>query len=216
MSKLITASLIGSVEWLQNCPTSWKEKAYNDLFNTLSRIYPKEMPHYIQRGFDLENKVQQIVDTDQVDKIKSSEHFKALLDHCVGGVFQKVTKSFMHIDGEDYCLYGKIDVWFDECIKDIKNTQSYKESSYKKSAQHMIYCHNEKIRDFVYLVANFDDKDKEVKNKAIQSLHEVCIFIDDFDVLETDLRARIKKTLDFIHADEELTLLYNTKFNKFG
>lgn len=216
MSKLITASLIGSVEWLQNCPSSWKEKAYNDLFNQLSRIWPKETPHYIQRGFDLENKVQQIVESGTVETIKSSEHFSKLLNHCVGGKFQKTTKSFMTINNEEYCLYGKIDVWFPETIKDIKNTQSYKESSYKKSAQHMIYCHNEQIKDFVYLVADFNDKDKEVKNKAIQELYEVPIHIDDFEVLENELRDRIKKTIDFIYADEDLAKLYETKFNRFG
>ena len=219
MAKLITPTLISSIDWLKKAPMSptkknpkitWKQKAYDDLVGILSRIWPKETPSYIQRGIDFENAVQKVVEANSVGIVKSSEHFKTVCKACEGGVFQKKTKSIVEIDGVEYCLYGKIDVDLPTKIVDIKTTGNFKKDSYTKSYQHKIYCLNEQKEHFNYVVAEFDED-----NKTIKDVHTVAYKVENFKELEEDVHDKVREVIEFLQCDEDLWELYTKKFNQF-
>lgn len=89
MSRLITASLVGSIDWLTSCPPSWKPKAEEDLKNQLSRIWvepPADSP--LRLGQDFEKMVYAHADRKLVTH-EGSEHFQWFVEQCRGGVFQK-------------------------------------------------------------------------------------------------------------------------------
>lgn len=209
MGKLITASLISSIEFTKTAPPSWAEKAYKDLWNQLARVPWKEVPDYVQRGFDFEDKVQKIVTNGVTETVKCSDTFREICRECVGGKFQVTTKSNMKIDDIVYTLYGKIDNKQPDCILDIKTTGKFKETKYTESIQHMIYCHNEKMKYFKYLVALFNEQGKLYDHVVVP------VTIDDFQELEVALRERIREALQFLKEDNELWELYMTKFNKY-
>lgn len=209
MSNLITPSLISSVNWLKTCPPTWKVKAYNDLKNTLARIYMEPSPE-IKRGIECERKVNEIL-TSRVDvsMVKCSDNFKKLLTYCNGYTQQKVTKKILTIDDEEYCLYGKIDYYKPDHIIDLKTTNEYKPSKYLNSYQHKIYCYIERITKFTYLVAEFYKSDKITKVVGLE------ILFDEFDLIEKEIILKIKEVISFLKLDDTLFTLYKTTFSKY-
>jgi len=217
MSKLITTSLIGSIDWFKNCPSSWKERAYKDLKNMLDRVWSTP-GKAAQRGIDFEKHVYRILGNVEYDKtqilnLKCSDNFKIVLDLCIGGKFQQKNKSFITVDGIEYCLYGKEDVTFDECIFDIKTTSNFKESKYLKSFQHKIYLHNTKKKHFIYIVVIFPDVD----SNEIQEIKYIEIVIDNLQLAEykIDIINKIKEIKEFFDGMPELCKLYNTKYCRY-
>lgn len=225
MSLLITTSLIDSVNWAKNAPNSpckdnpeitWKQKAYNDLKNTLARIYAPG-GFYMERGVRIENTVYKIIEEGKVDTVSCSAHFKKVLDLCNGGVFQKKTKSFIDVDGQEYCLFGKIDVLFPKKkIIDLKTTGSFGgRDKYLKTLQHKIYCYNERISDFDYVIMEFESEE----NDKLRDVHIISYKAEDFDSVKADITKAIRDTMAFIEAfDEEGDLLdlYMHKFNMYN
>ena len=219
MSKLITSSLISSVDWFKNCPPQWKERAFISLRNTLARDYSEPMSKEVKRGIEFEDTVYNLLSKnkplEQIQSIKCSEEFKDVLKYCYNGTFQQVSKSFLNIDGTEYCLYGKMDVLNPACsdnpsIIDIKTTGKYGgKSKYLNTYQHKIYCLNEKIKQFMYLVVVFDQEDK------IEKYELVPYKVEDFKQLEKDVVEKIKDTIGFINCDEELKEYYNTTFSRY-
>lgn len=211
MSRLITASLFSSINWFQSCPPSWKERATKDLHNSLARIWT-DPNKAAQRGIDFERRAYAILEKGvDIDKVKSSELFKKMLRQIQGGVFQKKTKRFIEVGGEEYCLYGKIDVSFPNKIIDVKTTGRYKgRDNYLKSMQHIIYCFNERISEFEYLVAEFDGDDG-----PMEDLHTIPFHVDDPKSLEPVIRERIAETMAFLETDKELWDLYLTQFSRY-
>ncbi len=209
MSKLITTSLISSIQWLNNAPPSWQESAYTQLKNSLSRK-PWEPSLEIQRGIDFENKVYSCLRRELYSV--GSKDFQWFVNESKGGQIQRKTKSFITIDKIEYCLYGKLDLWYKDIIKDIKTTGNYKESKYLESSQHIIYCHNEKISQFEYLVAVFQKGDTE--NKKIQEKHKIKITVD-LDKTEELILGYIKLVNDTLKTYEELKPLYDNVFNRY-
>jgi len=213
MAKLITPSLIGSVEWLQKCPDSWKERAFNSLHSSLARDYSKPMDHAVKRGIDFENMVYKVLGNELVDvnSLKCSELFKDVLRHCKGGIFQQKTKSLIEIDDVEYCLYGKKDVSFTDKTIDIKCTGKFKSArTYLDTVQHKLYCYNDKIEKFEYLVCVMDEEDK------LTDIHIVEYKVDDFEKLREDIIKRVRKTIEFLKLDTELYDLYINTFNMYG
>lgn len=132
MSRLVTASLIGSINWYKNCYPTQKQKAAKDLRNMLARIATPASPALLL-GIKFENAVCKATAL-KPEEVAGNDHFKWIVEETRGGQFQRKTTSMLNIDGYDYCLYGKIDAWFPDIIKDIKTTSNYKgEDSYKKS-----------------------------------------------------------------------------------
>ena len=121
----------------------------------------------------------------------------------------------MKIDGAEYCLYGKIDVWFPDRIRDIKTTRNYRgEESYLSTIQHLIYMHNERIYDFAYLVAEFE-RDEEEKSKKIVATHEIQVPEMSPEYIAECIQDRIKKAVDFLSKDTEMLDLYLHKFSQY-
>ena len=209
MSRLITPSLISSIDWYKHAPFSWKAKAYEDLTNQLGRIYPPEMPFNVKRGIDFENCLYKYAEKDTTD-IKASDLFITILKNIRGGQFQKKTKAFLKIDEHEYCLYGKIDVLFLNKIVDIKTTKSFSPTKYLDSYQHLIYCYNQKMTNFEYHVAIFDNDDHTISDYKIVKYESPGLI-----ELEQKIIDKIKEVIIFIEDSKELSDLYFTKFNLY-
>ena len=213
MSRLITQSLLSKIDWILNCPPSWKEKAFQDLNNMLNRVWTEPGPP-AKRGMDFERVVYSILSKKHLDiaLLNCSDFFREVLRLCQGGQFQRKTKSFLTIAGEEYCLFGKIDVWFPNLIIDLKTTGNYKgRDHYLKSMQHKIYCYNERIKDFKYIVVEFTDDE----NNIIRNVHKIEYSINDRSYLRKELENKILDTLAFLEADKDLLRLFLTKYSRY-
>lgn len=213
MSRLITQSLFSKIDWLLNCPPSWKEQANKDLLNMLNRVWTEPAPP-AKRGMDFEKVVYNILSKPKLDiaKLNCSDHFRLVLRLCQGGQFQRKTKSFIKIAGEEYCLFGKIDVWFPNLIIDLKTTSNYKgQDHYLKSMQHKIYCWNEKIPDFEYIVVEFMNEESNI----IREIYRIKYRIEDSKDLKKELENKILDILAFLEADPVLLNLFLTKYSMY-
>lgn len=210
---MITASLIGQVDWVRSAPDSWKKQAYEDLKRQLSRDYSGELPEPVKMGMDFEKTVYETVNKieHEEEKIKyllCSDEFKKLLITACGGRFQKVSKDFIIVDDVEYCLYGKIDIYKKDLIIDIKTTtKEPTPEKYLKTAQHMIYCYNENIDRFLYYVVI-------MSGKKILGTEKYWYDSPGREELQTRLEDRIRSVMGFIEQNEELAELYHTTFCK--
>lgn len=211
MSRLITPSIIGAVDFLRTCPASWKEKAYTDLSNQLNRVYSPTLPPAAALGITFENAVYSMASKNIIDK--GSDYFQQCVKECIGGTFQRKTKRFIEVDGFEYCLYGKIDVFFPAIIKDLKTTSNYKgRDSYLSSMQHIIYCFNESINNFRYVVAEFNGDEKSPKIIDVHLIDYVC---KDMSVLRDVIIEKIRQFISFLEEDKKLLLAYTNKFSLY-
>lgn len=213
MSKLITPSLIGSVKWFETCYSpKWKEKAYKDLNNMLSRVYTQP-GIAAKRGIDFENYIYNILNSpkkERLDELSCSNEFLRVLRLCKGGEFQRKSKSFIKVDGIEYCLYGKLDVWFPELIIDIKTTKSFRKSKYIDSMQHVIYIYNETIGHFKYVIAVF----KEENGTKIEDIKEIDVCLTK-DYCEDLIIKEIKKVEKFMKDYPEFNKLWEEKYSLY-
>ena len=212
MSKLITQDLISGIDWLKSCPPSWKDKAYTDLKNKLGRIWT-EMPEAAKKGIELEATLNKAVNGEIID-LKASEEFKILMNIVTGYEQQKKTKSYITINDVEYCLYGKIDYYTPTHMIDLKSTSNYKSSDkYLKTFQHKIYCYNEKIKFFSYVIAEFEN-DNSKKIKQIYDV-EYSVPNNDFESLKIEIENKIKEVISFLKMDDMLWTLYNTTYSRY-
>ena len=214
MSKLITPSLFGSIGWYNKAPESWKEKAYRDLYNTLARKY-KPPVGAAKRGMDFEDHLYRILKKKKdIDKVKCSDRFKEILNHCKGGQFQVKSKSFIDIDDVEYCLYGKIDVLFPTKIIDIKTTgkwDQHSEEKYLGSMQHIMYLYNENMEIFQYIIAVFNGNvSTEIKEVKILNYAEKFR-----EKLKNRIVVEIRKQNRFFKEHPALLDLYNNKYSLY-
>jgi hypothetical protein len=223
MSKLITTSFLDAVEWCKKAPDSicsdnpnktWKQKAYDDIKNTLGRgewVTTKATA----RGISFEAQIYHILNSNSEDTVKCSDNFRKVLQACKGGVFQKKTKAIVELDGEEYFLYGKIDAWFHDHIIDIKTTGKYSgKDKYLGSAQHLIYCYSENIKDFEYIIAEFNGEDSNI----IKHIYNVPYHMNDSKEVEEEIKNRIFSAmawLDNFPEPGDLKDLYMHKYNRF-
>ena len=210
-SKLITASLHNSIKWAKTCPVNWKDRAYEDLTNTLARKFPEPIGP-AKRGIDFEKAIYTILESKQIlEEVKSSKMFKSFLKYLEGGEFQRKEKVFITIDKVQYCLYAKLDVWFPDRIVDLKTKAKWDDFSKQNlmdSFQHKLYCYVTKINYFEYFIAVFDGKE----GSDIQEMHILPYTVNDFIVLEEEVIIEVKKMIAFLKKDKELNKLYNEKF----
>lgn len=197
MSKLITASLIGAVEWAEKCPASWREKAKKDLDNQLNRVWVAPEPgSSLELGIDFEKRVYEHASRTLVTR-EGSDHFQWFVDKCRGGVFQKKCRKIIELDGDEYCLYGKIDVWFPDVLMDLKTTRNYKGAShYTSSIQHVLYMYVEQVPKFLYLVAEFTEGSKRIVDH-----HEIGVAVASTEALREQIDDKIRVTMDFIRRN---------------
>lgn len=207
MSKLITPSLMSSISWLRSCPDSWKEKARQDLLRQVARDYIGPRSPSLDLGIRFENAIYQSASKPE-DKTKGSELFRKIVEECRGGQFQKKVRKVVIIDEEEFLIYGKIDVWFPEIIKDIKTTSSYAGSSrYLDSFQHKAYCFATRQNKFRYIVAEFDED-----SETIVDVYFIDYKVEDLQKLKEEVIQEIKSAVDFLKQDVVLWELYVSKF----
>ena len=208
MSRLITPSLIGSISWLKTCPPSWKAKAALDLKNQLGRIKTPMSPA-LELGIRFEDAVVKATAL-KPEEVTGSDHFKWVVEEGRGGQFQRKTSVMLDIDGFVYCLYGKIDAWFPDIIKDFKSTSNYKgPDNYLKSFQHKMYLYNENMTKFRYVIAEFDKDQKIIGHYAVDAE------LNDRLALEAEIVSTIKEAIAFLSSNTELFTLYTTKFSLY-
>ncbi|MDD5358283.1 MAG: hypothetical protein PHX80_04000 [Candidatus Nanoarchaeia archaeon] len=170
---LVTPTLIDSIKWYFNCPDSWKKKAFEEISNTLNRIWT-EPSEAVKRGIDFEKRICKSLVNSRDDFIKEhGELLSAFYDHCVGAEQQKVLKKIITIKNQDFLLYGRADIYFDEKIIDIKTTGKWRgKSSYLTKSQSYFYSYMSEIKPFEYLIAVFDGNNiSDIKSVQIENAY---------------------------------------------
>ena len=122
---------------------------------------------------------------------------------------QKKVKRFITVDDHEYCLYGKLDIFYLDHIEDIKTTSkmmdSYK-SKYLNSFQHHMYCYITEIPKFTYFIVVFKE------DKTIHSTHVVEYESPGMDDERRIIDTKIRELFAFFGQFPELLKLYQDKF----
>lgn len=207
MSRLVTPSLASSVSWLQTCPPDWRDKARTDLERQLARDYSAPRSPELDLGIRFENAVYSAA-AKKPEDTGGSDFFKQIVAECRGGQFQRRVRKIIEINGEEVCIYGKMDVWFPEIIKDLKTTRNYGgRDRYLSSFQHKAYCFARKQNKFRYVVAEFEEE-----GDKIADVHLVDYEVDSEEALRKEVLERTSGILEFLRQDVVLWELYTTKF----
>lgn len=202
---LITTSLIGSIEWFGNAPnsiikperggdgkTTWKDKAKQDLINTLSRI-PGDFPEEARRGVEFEKQVYKYANNMEALPPNRSKEFIKVCESVKGYQFYQKGGIKLEVDGESCYLYAKYDaIKPGEDLKDLKTTKEFKPNKYLDTFQHKLYCYITKIPTFEYIVAEWAEYPK------IAGVFSEPYQVEDFDKLEQEIVRTIKGAFDVI------------------
>jgi len=210
--RLLTSSLVSGIRWAKNCPASWKKKAFQDLNNTLARVW-SEPNEAAALGIKLEKWVYKILESKiHPDDIKSSKMFKEIICRYYSHPFeiQKKVKRFITIDKNEYCLYGKLDLCSEKYIEDIKTTSKIMSSSdyafkYLNSFQHHLYCYITEIPDFQYFIVVLDEG-------KIRETHEIEYHSSGMDIERNIIEEAIREVFTFFGEFPSLLELYGEKY----
>lgn len=216
MSLLIAPTLLDQFNWFKKCPESWKEKAYQDIKNTLERV-PFEPNEAIQKGMQFEKLVYQNAHNEHLRKMLTSKGASDLFIKVCEKVkfyaFYRKGKKKIIIEGKEYLLYGRYDCYSQNKIIDIKTTANFKRNSYLEKWQHKFYCYIEGIKDFEYLVIEW--KDAENDDYSIKEIHSVVYEANDFNLIEKEIVEAIKEFISFVEKDKILKDAYYNKYNLY-
>ena len=204
MSKscLITPDIIGAVKWAKTAPssvikpekggngiTTWKTQALKDLKSKLLRERGT-FPEAARRGVQFEKQVYASAMSGAIPE-NASEHFRQVVEECIGGDIQaKAGKEYI-VDGERCYLYGKFDIAFEKITKDIKTTADYSADKYIGSIQHTLYAFVREVYLFRYIVAEWDEYPK------IKKVHTINLELDPV-LCKQILTKAIQDTFDFL------------------
>jgi len=211
---LIAPTLLDSYAWLKKCPQHLKVKAYDSFSNTLNRIFVP--PPATDRGRAFESQVyhDSYKTEERIMELKASGMYKNVVLLVKGGNFQRKAKKVIIINEQRYLLFGRIDVYEDNLITDIKTTANFRgKAKYLAGWQHKFYLLCERKKNFRYLIVEFDDS--ETGKGSIHSVHTVEYVAEDFDKIECDIKEAIVELIDFVEADEDLCKAYYTIYNKY-
>ena len=115
-----------------------------------------------------------------------------LYNQCKGGQQQVKVGKDIKVGDEEFYLFGYIDVLQPTTILDIKTCTKYKESKYRDSIQHSIYQYCTGIKDFKYVVADYDRT----------AYPENCIIVDtsinELEDAERRIKGRITNLVHFL------------------
>lgn len=175
MKLKISPTLLDALEWYNNAPETWKEKAYKDIVSKLNRA-PFVATEAILRGQRFEAAVQKIaqkIDAGEGGPVPGSAHFQRVVNQCLGAQWQQWKKAYLTIDGVEVEMIGKLDVYWpigdnlypNGHIIDLKTTGAYRgEDKYKKGWQHKFYCQWTSVPTFTYVVAEWvSDSGNDIK-----------------------------------------------------
>jgi len=214
VSKLVTPSLFGAIDWYKNAPKGWNEKAYDDLYNQLARA-PYDLKAAAARGMDFEDYIYKILESGKdIESLKCTQNFKEFLWACRGGRFQVKSKSFIKVDKVEYCVYGKIDVLFSSKIIDIKTTSKWNKFSTEKylgSMQHIMYLYNQRLSHFEYMIAVFDGEE----SKTIREIKTLTYVETEFHKLYERIVTAIEEQTEFLKEHPALYDLYHKTFSQY-
>ena len=185
-SALIDQTIIGAYEWFKSAPQSaikddpqgrtWRDKAKTDMMDKLTRA-PfdfNDLAVAARVGISLEKEVYRYA---RMQKLVGSEHMQKLIQHCIGGEYQKKLSKGMTIAGEKCYLFGKIDTWWPDRMTDLKTTKAkpgrpFDGEKYATSFQGILYSYLNKTKQFDYLVAELEHDSTEEK-PTIKEVHLV-------------------------------------------
>lgn len=216
MQRLITSSLIDSMNYYKSAPVYAKRKALAD-FSAMVKREPRPTAPSAQRGIDFENLVCKNCNTDSNDELIEKARLlygrNANLDvvlkmaeKCKGGEQQVKVSREIEVDGDTYFLFGYADIVFPKKIIDIKTCGKFKGADYYLNRiQHHIYSVCTGITDFDYAVADFCNTDKP------WLYHEVKVQ-NDLAKSENEIAGKIVELKDFLH-EHDLWLDYLTVFS---
>lgn len=115
-----------------------------------------------------------------------------LYNQCKGGQQQVKVGKDIKVGNEEFYLFGYIDVLQPTTILDIKTCTKYKESKYRDSIQHSIYQYCTGVKDFKYVVADYDRT----------AYPENCIIVDtsinELEDAERRIKGRITNLVHFL------------------
>ena len=115
-----------------------------------------------------------------------------LYNQCKGGQQQVKVGKDIKVGDEEFYLFGYIDVLQPTTILDIKTCTKYKESKYRDSIQHSIYQYCTGVKDFKYVVADYDRT----------AYPENCIIVDtsinELEDAERRIKGRITNLVHFL------------------
>ncbi len=115
-----------------------------------------------------------------------------LYNQCKGGQQQVKVGKDIKVGDEEFYLFGYIDVLQPTTILDIKTCTKYKESKYRDSIQHNIYQYCTGVKDFKYVVADYDRT----------AYPENCIIVDtsinELEDAERRIKGRITNLVHFL------------------
>lgn len=205
MGRLITPSILSAAAFAKGAHGKWRESSIEGLNNQLSRIYKKDMPHYVTRGLEFEKTVYNCCMA-RPGTFSGSDLFMEVVERCRGAEYQKTAKLDIEVDGTTYTTYGKMDVYFEDLILDIKVTGKWQPPhKYLDTAQHLIYAAAMGVKEFEYLVIVMDDDDKIIEHYPIhwewQSREAVI----------EDIRNAIREFREYLES-QKLWGIYNDKF----
>lgn len=185
----ITASLLGSWNYMFQVDDMYQEQAYESFLDTINgiRTPPNE---FMQNGIDFEN----LAINGQIPII--SETIK-------GGQFQVYAEKIYEIDGMTFKLLGYLDVLKAGIIYDIKRVVKYEYPKYSESYQHWCYMalvpESYKFRYLIgagYSKAPYDDKveiitheeylnDGTADDRVIEAIRQFISWLKQRDLFET-------------------------------
>ena len=216
MSRLITASLVSGIKWMKDCPPSWSKRAYESLRSSLAREW-SEPEGAAALGIKFEKYLYSVLDKNYTEEEvdthlgKSTETFRKIVHRYDNKTpeIQKKIKRFIDLDGHEYCLYGKLDIFYPDLIEDIKTTSKLMDnydSKYLPSFQHHLYLFITDVRKFVYYIVVFNE------DQTIRDTHEVHYEVEDMDKEREIVEDKIREVFAFFADYPDLFKLYQTKF----
>jgi hypothetical protein len=201
-AKLLTPSLLNSWKWLENCPPTWSEKAYEDLDNYLNRR-PIDKKVF-EKGNRFENQVQSVCRGIKIsNKMPTVNEVAKIVK---GGKWQQVTKCQIVLPEITFMLYGRKDIDFPDMTIDIKTTGNYKNPDYYiDSYQHKIYLYSDLINGhpkkmFKYVISDFE------------SVYEIDIDMPKPEILKKEVFEIVQRFWNFLKSKESLQKAYLSKF----
>ena len=216
-SLLITSTILDSFAWYKSAPPGhWKEKATEDFKNALNRIYTP-MNEDAKRGVDFENGLYRSLYLDRDTFIeRHGKQCAKFFDECAGKTQQAKLQKTIEVDGQNYKLYGKADIFSPEKIIDIKTCSNWRgPEKYLDKSQHLLYITASNIPSFEYLVA-VGDSIKDSVTEKMSWVVDCVIPIDasmSVEEASNKLADRIREFVGFLSDNKAYMDAYISVFS---
>lgn len=161
----MTATLLGALDWINDCPANWKDRAFEGLKNNLTQGFSESTATL--RGQAYERKICSAFNAGlPLETADKAFEFAR-------GMRQQVWMKplYITVDKMTFVFRGKMDFVGEldgrETVCDLKTTKGrIDRAKYYASKQHLIYCLAGNLTDFVYMVARFDDDEGLVPSET--------------------------------------------------